>query len=202
MIAFKSAFTGLLFLVGALLSLHSAWLPVKGWLSQQLISYSWSYSKVSGDAPKPWPWADTKPAFSLSVPKLSEQVVVLTGTDATTLAFSAGVLQPFSSIDQANTIVVAGHKDSHFAFVQHIKKDDVLVLTNSQNQQVKFNVSAIKSYDTLDESFHYDSHKKQLLLVTCFPFESSFSQSSQRYVVVADVVTDAVDSFEYTKSIF
>ena len=106
----------LLGLAGVIICIHAAWLPTKAWLSQQLISASWQQMQHSSMPIKPWPWADTYALAELSFPRLNKDMVILNGGDPTTLAFSAGAIAPFNQPNAHTPFVVAGHRDSHFAF--------------------------------------------------------------------------------------
>ena len=57
--------------------------------------------------------------------------MVLNGGDPTTLAFSAGAIAPFNQSTATKPFVVAGHRDSHFAFLEDIALKDVISLVNA-----------------------------------------------------------------------
>src|SRR5690606_25926119 len=67
-----------------------AWLQAKAALAQVLLQSAWSQSRDSGDAVKPWPWADTHPVARLSVPRLAIDQIVLAGDAGRVLAFGPG----------------------------------------------------------------------------------------------------------------
>ena len=122
----KSIIKTSLILTGSLVCLHASWLPVKAWLSQQLISYSWQQSIDLQQKIKPWPWADTYPIAELTFERLNKRVVVLNGGDPSTLAFSAGAIAPFNQPSSTQPFVVAGHRDSHFSFLDEVFMKDII----------------------------------------------------------------------------
>jgi len=66
-----AAFFSVLLLVQAL------WIPLKAELAQLLIERSWQET-LNGDLQsRPWPWADTRPAAILSIPRHGIRQLVL-----------------------------------------------------------------------------------------------------------------------------
>jgi len=189
-----------LLVVGALLSLQASWLPAKAWLSQQLIQASWQQAMViqqqnlsqnrlsSPIAIKPWPWADTFPTAELTFPRLEKNIVVLNGGDPTTLAFSAGAIAPFNQTNTANPFVVAGHRDSHFAFLQDIMMKDVIALTDAQGRTQLYQVETIEIIDASTGQLALPAHEANLVLITCYPFTGLGNNTDQRYIITAKAV--------------
>ncbi len=189
----------ILLLVGSLLSIHASWLPAKGWLSQQLIQYSWQQSMANYQqqtpqqsahqlrtfAVKPWPWADTFPIGELSIKRLHKKVVILNGGDPTTLAFSAGAVAPFNKIHATKPFVIAGHRDSHFAFLENIIMKDVISMTDPSGINQLYQVEAIEIVDASKGPLPVLADNSNLILITCYPFNSIGSDTNERYVITA-----------------
>ena len=186
----------LLTTIGSLLCVHASWLPVKAWLSQELISYSWQKSlqqqRVSTNKTmiKPWPWADTFPIAELSFKRIKKNIVVLNGGDPTTLAFSAGAVAPFNQTNSTTPFVVAGHRDSHFAFLKEIRMKDVISMTDQNGQSQLYQVEAI---DIVDASLGNlpitdNDNDNSLILITCYPFNSISEEANERYVITAKLL--------------
>lgn len=171
--------------MGGLLCLHASWLPIKGWLSQQLISYSWHETVSLNQKIKPWPWADTYPIAELSFQRLNKSVVVLNGGDPTTLAFAAGAIAPFNQPLSTQTFVVAGHRDSHFSFLDEVFMNDIISLADSHGQNQLYQVEAIDIVDASTGQLPVLADNSQLVLITCYPFTHSGSESNERYVITA-----------------
>lgn len=174
-----------LFIIGGLLCLHSSWLPIKGWLSQQLISYSWHETISLNQKIKPWPWADTYPIAELSFQRLNKSIVVLNGGDPTTLAFSAGAIAPFNQVLSTKPFVVAGHRDSHFSFLNEVFMNDIISLADSHGQSQLYQVEAIEIVDASTGQLPVLADNSQLVLITCYPFTDASSNSNERYVITA-----------------
>lgn len=182
-----------LFIAGSLLCIHASWLPVKAWLSQELISYSWqqsvnSRSSLSNNlnvSIKPWPWADTSPIAELSFKRLQKNIVILNGGDPTTLAFSAGAIAPFNQTNSAKPFVVAGHRDSHFAFLEDILMKDVISMTDQYGQSQLYQVEAIDIVDAATGQLPVLANDSSLILITCYPFNGIDQDANERYVITA-----------------
>ena len=182
-----------MFIAGSLLCIQASWLPVKAWLSQELISYSWqqsvnSRSSLSNNlnvSIKPWPWADTFPIAELSFKRLQKNIVILNGGDPTTLAFSAGAIAPFNQTNSAKPFVVAGHRDSHFAFLEDILMKDVISMTDQYGQSQLYQVEAIDIVDAATGQFPVLANDSSLILITCYPFNGIDQDANERYVITA-----------------
>ncbi|SEL65215.1 sortase A [Colwellia chukchiensis] len=176
---------------GLLMSLHASWLPAKAWLSQQLIYHSWQQALAAqeqGTAPlaiKPWPWADTFALAELSVPRLAKNIVLLNGGDATSLAFSAAAIAPFNQSHAEQPFVVAGHRDSHFAFLQQLLLKDIINLTDVHGHQQSYQVTAIRVIDGTAAHLPLPANGAHLVLITCYPFQGITATADQRYLVIA-----------------
>ncbi|MGB1261472.1 MAG: class GN sortase [Cognaticolwellia sp.] len=187
-----------LLLVGSLLCINACWLPAKAWLSQQLIHYSWQQamaiktsrldSQGSQVVIKPWPWADTFPIAELTFQRLKKNIVVLNGGDPTTLAFSAGAVAPYNQTHASKPFVVAGHRDSHFAFLADVILKDVIDLTNSRGQAKKYQVQSIDIVDASLGQLPLPADESMLVLITCYPFNGLNSNANQRYVIYAKAI--------------
>lgn len=200
-IASKVAATALL-IAGGVLCIQACWLPAKAWLSQQLIKYSWQQSMAaqrhqpSGNksqikakvAIKPWPWADTFPIAELVFQRLDKSIVVLKGGDPTTLAFSAGAIAPFNQTNVTKPFVVAGHRDSHFAFLQDIAMKDVISLIDAQGLAQLYQVQSIDILDASSGQLPLLADDASLVLITCYPFQGIGNDADERYVITAKLL--------------
>jgi len=168
-----------------LIILHSAWMPTKAWLSQQLIMHSWEQSQKTKLPSPPWPWADTTAIAKMNITRLNKSMVLLKGTDPTTLAFSAGVMHEYSTLTHHSPFVVAGHRDSHFSFLQALTIKDVIVLSDIYGTTQSYEVESINIVDSNQTPLLLTEHDPSLFLITCYPFNAIRSGGSLRYVVKA-----------------
>ena len=177
-----------LVIIGGVMSIQASWLPTKAWVSQQLINYSWQQSMTAQKpsvAIKPWPWADTYPIAELIFQRLDKSIVVLNGGDPTTLAFSAGAVAPFNQPKATTPFVVAGHRDSHFAFLEDTAMKDVISLVDGQGKTQLYQVQNIDIVDATTGQLPLIADEKTLVLITCYPFNQLGNDSNERYVITA-----------------
>lgn len=180
-----------LLITGSLLCLHASWLPVKAWLCEQLIRYSWHQTIDLQQKIKPWLWADTYPIAELSFERLNKSVIVLNGGDPTTLAFSVGAIAPFNQTTSTKPFVVAGHRDSHFSFLEEVFMNDIISLADKHGQSQLYQVEAIDIVDALTGELPVLADDSQLILITCYPFtniSNTGSNSNERYVITAKLL--------------
>jgi sortase A len=172
-------------LLAAAIILHSLWLPSKAWLSEQLIYHSWQQTKLNQKAVKPWPWADTVPFAKLSIERLNRSLILLKGADPTSLAFSAGAMHQFSTFDKHSPIVIAGHRDTHFSFIEEVKMKDIISLSDQYGRNHLYEVDELNIVDSEHSELIIEPLTNDLLLVTCYPFNALDAGGSLRYVVKA-----------------
>jgi len=191
----KSIIKKSLLITGSLLCLHASWLPVKALLSQQLISYSWHQTIERQQKIKPWPWADTYPIAELSFQRLNKSIVVLNGGDPTTLAFSAGAIAPFNQASSTQPFVVAGHRDSHFSFLDEVFMKDIISLADKHGRSQLYQVEAIDIVDASTGELPILADDSSLVLITCYPFTNirnagnfSDNDNNERYVITAKLL--------------
>jgi len=88
---------------------------------------------------------------------------------------------------QQKTTVISGHNDSHFGYLQQLMIGDEILLTTVEN-----NIKKISSYRVSGTQI-VDGKKQQLkifnrdelLLTTCYPFNSLTVGGHLRYVIHA-----------------
>ena len=98
----------------------AAWIHTKAALAQYLLVRAWDSAQREGEAQKPWPWADTWPVARLQLPTLDADYRVLAGTSGQALAFGPGLHEVFDGAG-GRWAVIAGHRDTHFGFLQSVQ---------------------------------------------------------------------------------
>lgn len=172
----------LLLLAGAAWQLGSAaYLHAKAWLAQQLIAHAWEHDDGSQ---RPWPWADMHPVARLTVRRTHDALYILSDATDRSLAFGPGVWQ--GSIDASHqSLVLAGHRDTHFSLLRLLAPGDELVLAHRSGEERRFAVKATRVLDTRSQSLGVASDAGELILVTCYPFDAVDPGGPLRYVVIA-----------------
>jgi sortase A len=167
------------------LSLSAAWIPIKADLAQWLIERSWRAGVAGGTTKPPWPWADTRPAAVLIVPRLGIRQFVLEGSSGRNLAFGPVFLD--GTLDGADR-VISGHRDTHFRFLRELRAGDRLQLTGRAASRW-FEVRSLEVVDSRDRELVIEPGVERLSLVTCYPFDDPVAGGPLRYVVTAAPVS-------------
>lgn len=168
------ACTAAFFIVNAL------WIPVKAQAAQVLLERAWQRSLAGDPDARPWPWADTRPVAILEVPRLGIRQFVLEGASGRNLAFGPAAISPVTASD----VVLSGHRDTHFDFLQELRENDLLRLV-LPGRTAEFRVRFREVVDSERLQLVLDPSMTRLTLVTCYPFEALTAGGPERYVVTA-----------------
>lgn len=180
--------TAAIALVGALQLAHGAWIYAKAELAQVLLERAWRRTLSGDPAAKPWPWADTFPVALLSAPAQHVKVYVLAGSSGRTLAFGPGHEQGTPLPGEPGNSVIGGHRDTHLAFLRHVKRGDILRVERRDGSRVDYRVTTLDVLDRRDTWVMRNDGDTRLTLVTCWPFDALRAGGPQRYVVIARAI--------------
>ena len=161
----------------------SAYMLSKAWLSQYLITQSWQQTLKDNKLHKPWSWADTYPVATINFERIKQSSVVLEGSSGRNLAFSVTHLSASGMPDENKTMILSGHRDSHFAYLQDVQKGDKVTVQTTQGE-FQYKVSELSVVDSHKQQLTI-SNKQELILSTCYPFNALMAGGSLRYVVKA-----------------
>ena len=179
----KPFLAGMLFIAGTLVIADGLAIYLKAKLAQVLIKQAWSETLVSDRDVKPWPWADTWPVARLQV--ADTDLYILQGAQGSSLAFGPGWMEDSVRPEEIGTKLIAGHRDTHFKFLQDLQSDDALTLTGRDGRQTHYYVDSIQIIDSSKEQLLIDTQPEQLVLITCYPFDAIEASGPQRYIVNA-----------------
>jgi sortase A len=172
------------------------WIPFKALMAQELLELAWAESQARQRPVRPWPWADTWPVARLAIhygqsdqhadtaDDQRQSLIVLEGAHGESLAFGPG--QVFGDERGAGPTVIAGHRDTHFSGLKHLRAGSQLQLQRGDGQWQSYRVSDTRVVD----SRHHQINtallpRNALLLVTCYPFNGLAGRGPLRYVVEA-----------------
>jgi len=173
-------------MLGGTLSLaHGAWIPAKARLAQVLLDHAWHETQDTRAPVKPWPWADTWPVARLSVPAHQKSMIVLAGANGAALAFGPGHLTTSAPPGVSDNSVIAGHRDTHFAFLKALKPGDALQLQAPDGVVHRYKVIDARVVHETDTRVLQPSQSAMLTLITCYPFDAVVPGGPLRYVVRA-----------------
>ena len=178
-------------IVAALLALgfwnlgQGAYIPAKAWLAQELMQRAWLRVTAGEDRAAPWPWADTWPVARLTVDARGVDLIVLAGGSGRTLAFGPGHLGASALPGQIGNSIIAGHRDTHFAFLRDVEAGELVGIETTRGQKHLYRVVSVDIVDSRTGSLVLDTRHSMLSLVTCYPFDALEAGGPMRYVVTA-----------------
>jgi sortase A len=153
--------------------------------AQWLMERAWNRSQQGDARAKPWQWADTWPVARLRAPAADADLIVLAGISGRTLAFGPGWLQASSWPGRPGTVLIAGHRDTHFAFLQGLAADDLVELETTDGRRRSYRITRVAVVDSRYERLGAGDGSERLLLVTCYPFTAIDAGGPLRLVVEA-----------------
>lgn len=173
--------------------LYANSLELKALLAQTLIERAWSTMLILQQADektpkveKPWHWADFWPVAKLQIKDYSP-LFVLSGSNGQALAFGPGHLPESTAPGETGQVIVAGHKDSHFSDLEHVQIGDILRLENVQGLTRQYRIDDKTVVNSERQALHL-SEKDELILITCYPFNTLELNSPLRLVIKASPI--------------
>jgi sortase A len=161
----------------------SGYMLAKAHLSQFLIADAWQKTLEDKKHHKPWSWADTYPIFEIKIPRINKGSYILEGASGRNMAFSAAHTSISGLPGQNKSTIISGHRDSHFDYLQELKLGDEIV-TYGQSKNLKFKVIELRVINSRLEKLAI-KNKNELILTTCYPFNSLQTGGDLRFVVHA-----------------
>ena len=164
---------------------EGAYIPAKAWLAQELMQRAWDRTGNGHSRATPWPWADTWPVARLTARSGDIDLIILAGGSGRTLAFGPGHLSASALPGEVGNAVIAGHRDTHFQFLEDVELGELLNVESSKGLRHLYKVVSIDIVDSRKGSLLLDTDVAMLSLVTCYPFAARETGGPLRYVVTA-----------------
>ena len=168
---------------GALLLGSGVYLPAKAAVAQVLLRRAWSATET--DPVRPWPWAETWPVARLRAPALGVDRIVLAGDEGAALAFAPGHVDGTAAPGAPGNTVLAGHRDTVFAFLGRLGLGDELELEAANGVRRSYTVTATVVVHERDTTVLEPTVEPTLTLVTCYPLDGARPGGPLRYIVRA-----------------
>jgi sortase A len=123
----------------------------------------------------------------LEAPSVHLAATVLEGSDDHTLSLGAGHIEDTAWPGDSGNMGIAGHRDTTFRAVRHLRVGDPLVLT-TEGWEFRYRVQKLiivrpEDVYVLDQTDH-----ATLTLVTCYPFEF-IGHAPKRFIVSAELMS-------------
>lgn len=161
------------------------WIYAKARLAQYLIADAWQQTLATSRTAKPWPWADTWPVARLQAIDHNIDLYILEGAHGSALAFGPGHMQGSAYPGTEGVSIVGGHRDTHFRFLQQLEPGDPLRITTNSGTVTSYRVVEQRIANSARAPLRVTATESQLLLITCYPFDSLRAGGPLRYVVTA-----------------
>lgn len=126
------------------------------------------------------------PVALLSIPRIGLSTLVLEGADEHELKLGPGHIPGTFLPGVGGNFGVAGHRDTFFRPLRHIRKDDTIRL-DTHDQEYRYQVVSIKIVTPEDVQVLRPTEQESLTLVTCYPFDF-VGPAPKRFIVRADCV--------------
>ncbi len=178
-------FIGCFLAVGTWQMGQGGWIYAKAGLAQWLLTRAWTRAETGAPSARPWPWADTWPMARLEVPALAVDLIVLEGAHARTLAFGPGHLASSGQPGAPGTMILTGHRDTHFRFLPHLHPGDELRVRVPGGALYRYDVVETSVVDSRSTRIGSSLDRSSLVLVTCYPFDAIRPGGPLRFVVTA-----------------
>ncbi|NNJ98367.1 MAG: class D sortase, partial [Gammaproteobacteria bacterium] len=98
------------------------------------------------------------------------------------LAFGPGHAFASAMPEERGTVMISGHRDTHFSYLQQLEAGDRLILKTRSTLHY-YTVNSVEIVDS--RKFTLDRDTNALVLVTCYPFNSAISGGTDRFLVYA-----------------
>jgi sortase A len=145
-----------------------------------------------GGAPAPPPPPAAAPEGSLlgrvEIPRVGISALVLEGTSGSTLRRGVGHIPDTPLPRLAGNIGLAGHRDTVFRGLKDIRKGDLIRLETLEGTY-RYGVDWAQVVDPSDTGVLASGNRRELTLVTCYPFYYVGS-APERFVVRAHLLDD------------
>jgi sortase A len=175
---------------------HGVYMQAKAWLAQVLIEQAWQTTLKSPNKKiKPWFYADSYPVAKIIWPKHNKRLTVLDGASGRNLAFAPSHFLPAGDLGGADFgnsqgALIAGHNDTHFAFLKNAKVGEQFFLQLKNGQVQHYSVTHVEVINQYNTDFLQQSG---LYLLTCYPFDSLASGTDLRWLVSAEISSPEVE---------
>jgi LPXTG-site transpeptidase (sortase) family protein len=146
--------------------------------------------QLPGDAPATPPAAVAPERRAwiarLDAPSVTLSATVLEGSDDGTLARAAGHIEDTAFPGQPGNIGIAGHRDTIFRPLRHLRPGDPLILS-TKDRVFRYRVSRTQIVDPKDVYVLDPTDQPVVTLVTCYPFDF-VGHAPRRFIVRAELV--------------
>jgi sortase A len=179
---------------------YCAWVMTEAWIFQRqedaalerlVVARETTAVDVSPEAPVAPPKPKKVPSGKLigriEVQRLGLSVVIVEGTDSSTLKRAAGHIAGTALPGQPGNVGIAAHRDTYFRPLRDIHKDDIITVTTADGDY-RYKVVSTEIVTPDDVSVLDSDGTDVLTLVTCYPF-NYIGAAPSRFIIRAEQIT-------------
>lgn len=113
------------------------------------------------------------------------------GDSDTVLSYGVGQYTASGLPGEGKPILIGGHDGTYFAPLEYIEIGDVVTIETNYGQ-FEYKVAATRIADALEaDAYDLSQEKEQLILYTCYPFNQLLKDSSERFFVYCERISDS-----------
>lgn len=113
------------------------------------------------------------------------------GDSDTVLSYGVGQYTASGLPGEGKPILIGGHDATYFERLEDIKIGDVVTIETNYGQ-FEYKVATTRIADALEaDAYDLSQPKEQLILYTCYPFNQLLGDSSERFFVYCDGISDS-----------
>ncbi|MBK9372521.1 MAG: class D sortase [Holophagales bacterium] len=124
----------------------------------------------------------------IEIPRIGVSAIVREGDDDATLSVAVGRVPGTARPGERGNMALAGHRDSFFRELRHIRVDDVIRF-RTPGREYEYRVDATEVVEPEELRVLAPSAAPVLTLVTCYPF-GYVGSAPNRFIVRASRLTD------------
>ena len=120
------------------------------------------------------------------LPAHGVDLIVLDGVSGRTLAFGPGHMPGTPLPGRPGVTVIAGHRDTHFRFLRDVQAGDEILVEAPGRPRARVRVRERAVVDARTAVLAGAEDARELVLVTCYPFDALRPGGPLRYLVLAE----------------
>jgi sortase A len=107
----------------------------------------------------------------IEIPNLAFKAVIVNGDSPELLRRGIGHLPETPMPGEWGNVALAGHRDTFFRPLRHIHAGDVITLRTIRGETYQYRVESTSVVSPADMEVLKSSNRRELTLITCFPFD-------------------------------
>jgi sortase A len=128
----------------------------------------------------------------IEIPNVALKAVIVEGDSPALLRRGIGHLPETAMPGQWGNVALAGHRDTFFRPLRHIRGGDIIILRSFRGETFQYRVESTSVVSPTDIDILKPSNGRSLTLITCFPF-NYVGAAPNRFIVRAVEVVPTND---------